>query len=1184
MRPLLRWAGRGLLILYVFVMIVVLGFRYWFIPNIDQWRQPISSILSNITQSDISIGTIQAQWEGLYPELVLQNVSVGQPHNPHALHIPYIATRLQLESLLKGEVVFSYLRIDGLRLSLRRDSQQRFHIAGQTLESGSSSNFEDSGFLHWLAQQKQIELENAILNWHDQWRDQPPITLTRVQGMLLPQDQRLHYKITAQPPDGLGQRIRLQGALDREQLEHDQLSGTMYVHLQGLSAEAWHEWAHLPTGLVSANMDAQLWLQLAQSEITELGIDLELKQAEWQSPEYGQLHVEQLRFFAQGPWAAFNHYLTSYSEGQAAALEAVQLELYATQTAWRDNPYFAEELLVDELRLITHTELKADQLVMQVPTLFIKNTDFELDIQAMVKPDLADWNHTYWDLHAQAKSIQLNSLYKYFPMPEIPAEVVEWLRTSLVAGYMPEAVFRWQGSLADYPYQDPRQGIFYVGGPIQQAVVDYYPPSDQEKGWPKVESLDGVLMLRGNQLWVRDGQSVIKPDSKQVVHAQDMQLEIDDFSADEPWLTLTAQTDGPAQAYLGLMTHSDLGGLLDHAFVETTAMGRWQVPLDLRVNLENTDQFHVAGHIAFDNNTLRLLPWLPALEQVQGHLLFDEKGAEAKNIKARWLGGPVTISQRIGAPGQALQFKGQLELDSLAQQVGLAVLGGYLQGKTAYQAQVGLDQKQQFFVMVHSELAGVNSSFPEPLQKTEKQVLPLTLEWSAANTQQHGLRVQLDSDLQLYLLENSQAQPLFEKGYLIWRRPMPKLSTLGTGLWVDIENPQLDLDQWQEVLDRFETTTETSSAESAVIPLRSLRIKAEQAYALNGVLNQLTFTTQQTKPLHWRSDISSAQVAGTVQWQENTRGQVQGVVDANFQRVHWLPRDSDHPVSTEPEEFLFDLADLDLRIDEFKYDSLALGSVTGVGRRSAADPDWWQIQQLNLKTPYGQAQAHGGWRLRGPQRGLSLEADLKSETLGALLDYVGFKGVLAEGKGQVVAELAWQELPWSTALDQLQANFEFDLERGRLNQVQSGTGKLLELLSLQSISRLTTLGTDLRGLLQNGFPFDQIKGRMQLTNQLLHTDNFTVLGPVGTILLEGDVNLRQESLDINAVVVPRMDMSGAALAAGIALNPVVGISAFLTQWLLKEPLAKAMTVHYHLSGPWAQPQMKEVQLNATQSE
>src|SRR5690606_4932633 len=99
---------------------------------------------------------------------------------------------------------------------------------------------------------------------------------------------------------------------------------------------------------------------------------------------------------------------------------------------------------------------------------------------------------------------------------------------------------------------------------------------------------------------------------------------------------------------------------------------------------------------------------------------------------------------------------------------------------------------------------------------------------------------------------------------------------------------------------------------------------------------------------------------------------------------------------------------------------------------------------------------------------------------------------------------------------------------------------------------------------------------VKVNNGMMSTNDYRVIGPVGTIVIGGTIDLMSELLDLQAVVVPNLDISGAAVAAGIAVNPIVGVGAFLTQWLLQGPLAKAMTVQYQIDGPWSEPRIKEV--------
>ena len=99
----------------------------------------------------------------------------------------------------------------------------------------------------------------------------------------------------------------------------------------------------------------------------------------------------------------------------------------------------------------------------------------------------------------------------------------------------------------------------------------------------------------------------------------------------------------------------------------------------------------------------------------------------------------------------------------------------------------------------------------------------------------------------------------------------------------------------------------------------------------------------------------------------------------------------------------------------------------------------------------------------------------------------------------------------------------------------------------------------------------------------MQSENYRIAGPVGTVVIAGDVDLPKERLDLYAVVVPSFDVSGAAIAAGIAVNPIVGIGAFLTQWLLKDPLGKAMAVEYRVKGSFDEPRIDVVPTSADNS-
>jgi len=49
------------------------------------------------------------------------------------------------------------------------------------------------------------------------------------------------------------------------------------------------------------------------------------------------------------------------------------------------------------------------------------------------------------------------------------------------------------------------------------------------------------------------------------------------------------------------------------------------------------------------------------------------------------------------------------------------------------------------------------------------------------------------------------------------------------------------------------------------------------------------------------------------------------------------------------------------------------------------------------------------------------------------------------------------------------------------------------------------------------------------------------------------------------------------------VNPLIGLGAFVTQWLLKQPLARAMTMEYSVTGNWDDPQIEPIEASGKEA-
>ncbi|UCF75683.1 MAG: hypothetical protein JSU71_16010, partial [Betaproteobacteria bacterium] len=81
------------------VAAAVLTLRYWILPNIEQYREDIARIVSETARQKIEIGYIRANWEGLRPQLVLEQVRVLDAQGRPALEFSRVDNTLSWLSL-----------------------------------------------------------------------------------------------------------------------------------------------------------------------------------------------------------------------------------------------------------------------------------------------------------------------------------------------------------------------------------------------------------------------------------------------------------------------------------------------------------------------------------------------------------------------------------------------------------------------------------------------------------------------------------------------------------------------------------------------------------------------------------------------------------------------------------------------------------------------------------------------------------------------------------------------------------------------------------------------------------------------------------------------------------------------------------------------------------------------------
>lgn len=1179
--------------LYVVAAVGILGLRYWVLPRADDWRGRIEQYASQALDARVTIDHLSADWSGLNPRLKLQGVSIHTSHRTEAvLSIPSVSAVLSWRSMLRMTPSLLTLRIDGADIALRRDAQGRFWVAGQSFDLSRPDPQEDSPLLAWLGRLSELTFYDTTVRWLDQTRQGPEIAFTDLD--LLVRNGRLSHRFSlrARAPGELAAGVILRGEFNRglfaaDPTAHSSWSGQLYAELRDAEPLAWRPWVEVPN--VQGRMSTRAWLQIDHGKLADFTMDAVTRGLAWRASGGGEtstaLMASRLRWRLQGlpgdlvQWNDLPLAKSPNGAGLHVKARAEQASAYLPE--WFEIP----DIEASVLELETTFVRPGDQpLRMDLSQLRVVNEDVELKLYGTWRAEGKTPAGTA-DLRGSMARARMNAIHKYLPL-DVNADAREWLAVGLPEGEIRDAAVTVQGDLADFPFAAPgAAGAFRIAGQFSNATVDYAPADAGRKAWPRLEQLAGSFAVDKASL------TLDSPGGGRIPIAGSQALTLGAVSARIPdmennaRLSLDGMSSGPVAAYLALAANSPLGALLDDALSESWGTGDWRVPLKLDVPLLNAEDTAVQGQVIFAGNSFRFMPEIPVMEQVYGALNFSERGIEIKDIKAQFLGGPVRIWGKMEKDSEPLRFEGTLAGNALTQVINARAMKRF-SGRTAYQGQLSYQRGGAVDVSARSDLVGLAIDMPAPVGKRAGTSLPLKVQWTAATDagrrDRRWLTASLGENLNVLLERDARDRTgtYFARGAL----GVNRAATLPRqGLTLAASLPEIDMAGWDAVIDEFDEPAVRTAARRAAEPTMPVLTQVNLATALlrssSLDLNDLKLFAQRPAPAQWRVDVESRQANGRLEWTEGS-GAIAGHVVARLKSLSLAGSDDSSKVkdTVSTGSDLSDIPGIDLQVQNFSLYDKPLGSLQLRGTNTARGR-MWQLEKLQIENADATLNATGNWRLDGAQRGLSVQSRVDFKDVGKFLDRIGVKGVMAAGVGSVEADFTWGNLPWTHNLINISGQGKISIDKGRFLSVNSRTARLLELLSLQSLQRLAKLEFNPSNLVRDGFPFDTLRGDMALNGGVLKTAGYRVTGPVADIVLSGNTNIISERWDLKAVVVPNLDASGAAVATAL-VNPLVGLGAFVTQWLLKKPLERAMTQEYKVSGSWEDPKVDPVESSA----
>jgi uncharacterized protein (TIGR02099 family) len=264
---------------------LVLGLRYWILPDIEHYHGLITGSVSQAIGQPVSIGKIEADWRGMRPHLLLTDVRILDKNKPDmtALALQHVDGVVSWKTLLRGEVRLYRLELDQPDLLVRRDAQGLLHIAGVALTDQSSGQ---NGLADWLLHQTYLVVRDARITWLDEQRATPPLVFNQL-NLLIHNSWRHHrFALRALPPTELSAQLDVRGDFSgRSFNDLNAWRGQLYTQLDYADVAAWRTWLPLPAGFKRGRGALRGWLDVADGKVSQVTADLALADVQAQLGE-----------------------------------------------------------------------------------------------------------------------------------------------------------------------------------------------------------------------------------------------------------------------------------------------------------------------------------------------------------------------------------------------------------------------------------------------------------------------------------------------------------------------------------------------------------------------------------------------------------------------------------------------------------------------------------------------------------------------------------------------------------------------------------------------------------------------------------------------------------------------------------------------------------------------------------
>lgn len=844
----------------------------------------------------------------------------------------------------------------------------------------------------------------------------------------------------------------------------------------------------------------------------------------------------------------------------------------------------------------------------------LSNADVSGSWQGNWKPSATPNNMGYLELQGNIVRANANKVYRYLPLG-ITQNVRNYVRDSVLNGTVQNVAVKIKGDLNKIPFANPKDGEFRFAGKVNDVQYAYVPTTSvpsasssaaskqgqSETNWPIMNNVTGDIVFdRFNfKVYGATGKWGNTPFTQ-------IKAEIPNLSSNLV-VNVQGESKSSARQLLTDLRLSPVNNMLGGFLTQVSSTGNVSSRLKLNLPLAAIDKTTLQGAVTLSGNDVRILSTLPAFEKTQGAITFNEGGFSLAGVSAQFLGGPIKfeggtrkLPPKSLEANPVIRVQGQVSANGLklANEIPiLTLLAQHASGSTAYTASLGV-KGGQTELNIQSQLQGLALDLPSPLNKRADELVAMRYENVIQPLGGAGGNKAMRDILQFswgrafsasYNRDVSGLEPKVLNGrWMVGEGVTPSpASTSDNSVMAAVNLPSFSVDDWLQVLapsksssqDSTTLNTLVSSGAQTYLPNR-MSFKSNEVLVQGRTLRNVVLNGSRDGFL-WRTQLDAKEMNGYLEYRQPSP-QNTARIYARLNRLSLQPT-ADQAVESLLEDSPVSIPALDIVVDELELRGKKLGRVeieainTEPNTPRANTGREWRLNKLNVTVPEANFKASGKWiTSRDGTQKANTEMNFKLDIsdAGELLNRLGTKDALKGGGGKLEGQVNWQGSPLTLHYPSLNGRFNVNMGRGQFLQAEPGVAKLLGVLSLQALPRRLLL--DFRDVFSAGFAFDTIRGDVSIQNGIAATQNLQMKGVNAVVQMEGASDISRETQNLRVLILPEVDAGTASLLAGLALNPAIGLSTFIAQLVLRQPLSRVNKQEFMIDGTWADPKVTKM--------